>query len=392
MAEGLQTVESGADPMLAGCRLSVNLDALADNYRTMVRLSGKAKTAAVVKADAYGLGVEPVGKALAAAGCERFFVTWPEEGIALRRVDAKSEIFVLGGVLEEHAAAACAEANLVPVLNSPQEATVWMEYWRKRGGRRPCAIHVDTGMNRLGFPVADAAELAVAIRESHVVTPILIMSHLACADDPRHPKNLEQLGIFNRVRQGFPGVESSLANSAGVMLGAAYHFDLTRPGIALYGGAPAGMPNPMRAVVTAEALVRQIRFARAGETVSYGATLTLRRDTAIAVASIGYGDGFHRCASGSGVPLRETSVAGGHGFVAGQRVPILGRVTMDVTMFDTTDLGPDAVKPGDWIELFGSNIDIEEAAIAAGTISYEVLTDLGRRYYRRYVGGEAGSG
>ena len=201
--------------------------------------------------------------------------------------------------------------------------------------------------------------------------------------------NAEQRTAFEEVTAGLPAGRRSLANSAGIFLGPDFAFDLARPGIALYGGQPFdGGDNPMRAVATLEARVVQVRRARAGETASYGAHGVLSRDTVIAVVSTGYADGYHRASSFAGVPLRRAVPAGGHGFVHGRRVPVLGRVTMDLTLFDVTDLGPEGVTVGDWIELFGHNVPVDEAAAAAGTISYEMLTSLGRRYHRRYVGGD----
>lgn len=380
--------ETGADPLLAGSRLSVDLDALVTNYRVLARRSGTARTAGVVKADAYGLGAAEVSAALFEVGCRTFFVAVPEEGIALRRSLPDAEIFAIGGVSCSQAAAACAEARLTPVLNSVDEIAIWSEYWSSRSSRRPCAIHVDTGMNRLGLSINEATAFAEENDSSHSVTPILLMSHLACADEPDHRLNVKQLKSFQRVRAAFKGVESSLCNSAGIFLDPDYHFDVTRPGISLYGGAPViGHENPMRPVVTAEARIVQIREAKASETVSYGATVTLERDSRLAVVSVGYADGFHRSGSGNGVAMREAKPAGGSGWIAGHHVPIIGRITMDLTIFDVTDIPADSINTGDWIELFGPNIDIDTAAGAAGTISYELLTSLGRRYFRRYLGG-----
>jgi alanine racemase len=245
---------------------------------------------------------------------------------------------------------------------------------------------VDTGMNRLGLTVEEALAFAERNARERFIDIALVMSHLACADEPSHPLNRRQLESFQRVVAAFPGIESSLANSAGIFLGSDYHFDLVRPGIALYGGNPVnGTANPMKPVVTAEARISQIRHAKAGETVSYGATQTLARDTVIAVAQAGYADGYHRAASATGVALRGALPSGGQGFIAGRRVPILGRVTMDLTLFDITDLPMGSVRDGDWIELFGRNVALDESAAAAGTISYELLTGLGRRAERRLV-------
>ena len=388
MAENAPAIkETGADPMLAGARLTINLDALAANYRELAKRSGGARTAAVVKADAYGLGVEHVAPALKQAGCDTFFVALPQEGMVLRRIAPEAKIFVIAGVTGVPAASACAEARLIPVLNSIDDISLWADF-RKRSGR-PCAIHVDTGMNRLGLSVGEAIAFAKFNELNRRVMPILLMSHLACADERDHPLNEDQLESFQTLRAAFGDMESSLANSAGIFLGVGYHFDMTRPGISLYGGAPIiGEKNPMLPVVTAEARILRIREVKAGQTISYGATVTVERDSRIAVAGIGYADGFHRAGSGNGVPLRNVRTEGGRGWIAGQRVPVLGCITMDLTMFDITGLKERSVDVGDRIELFGSNIGIDEAARAAGTVSYEMLTSLGNRYLRRYVGGQ----
>lgn len=373
------------DPRVASHRLTIDLGALAANYRDLAKRSAPARTAGVVKADAYGLGAAQVAPALAAAGCRQFFVAVPQEGVALRRIARDAEIFVLGSVFEE-ALGTFLEARLVPVLSSTTQIALWTRFLATHGTRRPCAIHVDTGMNRLGLTIEEALAFADRNASDHAVTPIVVMSHLACADEAAHPLNRRQLESFQRVAARFEGSDSSLSNSAGILLGDDYHFSLTRPGIALYGGNPlVGAANPMRPVVRAEARIVQMREAKAGETVSYGATTTLQRDTRIAVAGTGYADGLPRAASGSGVPLRQALHAGGAGAVGGTRVPILGRVTMDLTLFDVTDLPDSTVEEGDWIELFGDTIPIDEAAAAAGTVSYEMLTRLGRRATRTYV-------
>jgi alanine racemase len=379
---------SGPDIRFAGASLTIDLDALKQNYAALAAICGPARTAGVVKADAYGLGIARVAPALAAAGCRDFFVALPEEGLAVRQAVPEATIFVLNGLISEESGSLYLEQSLVPVLNSPADVRLWETFCGVSGARLPCAINVDTGMNRLGMTPTEALAFAEENGLTRAVEPVLVMSHLACADELGHPMNRRQFEEFLRVRAAFPGIESSLVNSAGTLLGEAYHHSLTRPGIAVYGGAIAsGVKNPMRTVVTAEARVAQVRQARAGETVSYGATQRLERDTVIAVAAIGYADGYPRAASASGVALRRTDLPGGHGFIKGRRVPILGRVTMDLTMFDVTDLGPDMVVKGDLIELFGPNLPIDEAAEAAGTISYELLTRLGRRYHRRYVEG-----
>ena len=381
----------GADPRIAGGRLTVDLDALAENYRLLQRRAGPARAAGVVKANAYGLGATRVGKALWNAGCRTFFVALPQEGIELRAALPDADIYVLNGTFGPEAAPAFAAHRLMPVIGSPADISSWEAFgWNDGASPRPCAIHVDTGMNRLGLTPDEALAFAADNALTGALTPRLLMSHLACGDDAGHPLNRRQLESFQAVRAAFDGIESSLSNSAGIFLGPDFAFDLVRPGIALYGGQPCnGGENPMRAVATLEARVVQVRRARSGDTASYGAHGRLSRDSVIAIVSVGYADGYHRSSSFAGVPLRQSVLAGGHGFVHGKRVPVLGRVTMDLTLFDVTDLGPEGVAVGDWIELMGPNISVDEAATAAGTISYEMLTSLGRRYQRRYVGGES---
>lgn len=380
----------GVDPRIAGGRLTVDLDALVENYRLLQRRAAPARVAGVVKADAYGLGASRVGPALWRAGCRTFFVALPQEGIELRAALPQADIYVLNGTFGPEAAPAFAAHRLMPVLGSQADISCWEAFgWNDGGTPRPCAIHVDTGMNRLGLTPEEAHAFATDNALTGALTPRLVMSHLACGDDAGHPLNRRQRESFQAVSRIFDGIESSLSNSAGIFLGPDFAFDLARPGIALYGGQPFdGGDNPMRAVATLEARVVQVRRARAGETASYGAHGVLSRDTVIAVVSTGYADGYHRASSFAGVPLRRAVPAGGHGFVHGRRVPVLGRVTMDLTLFDVTDLGPEGVTVGDWIELFGHNVPVDEAAAAAGTISYEMLTSLGRRYHRRYVGGD----
>lgn len=380
-----KVVTDGADARLAGGRLTIDLDALVANWKALANLSAPARTGAVVKSDAYGCGLVHIVPALAEAGCDRFFVALPEEGVLARKAAPAAEIFVLNGIFPQ-SVATVAEAGLIPVLSSVEEITLWAEYWQKRGGRRPCALHVDTGMNRMGMSVEEALAFAGDPARRDTITPILVMSHLACADEPAHPLNRQQIDRFSSLLPHFPGVEASLANSAGVFYGPECHFDLTRPGIALYGSeAVVGAPNPMRPVVTCESRILRIRHVAAGETISYGATHTLERDTLVATCSSGYSDGYHRALSGSGVDLRKLGALGAFGFAAGNRVPVLGRVTMDLVMFDVTDLADGALRPGDHIQLFGPDIALDDVARAAGTVGYELLTSLGQRYHRRYL-------
>lgn len=385
MEEEFHIREAGTKPHLAGGRLTIDLRSLQANFRALAKVAAPARVAGIVKADAYGIGIAEVVPALAAVGCDTFFVALPEEGFAVRRAAPQARIFVLNGLFGPEAAEAYAGSQLIPVINTAVDLTIWERFCGRQGAAHPCAIHVDTGMNRLGITPAEAIAFADENMLTGTVNPVLLMSHLACADRRDDPKNRRQLELFRQVRRAFGDMEASLVNSSGLLLGRDYHFGLCRPGIAVYGGSPAPGVT-MRTVVTAEARVVQIRYARAGETISYGATAVLERDSIIAVAAAGYADGFPRAASGSGVPIREL-FPGGSGFVHGRRVPIVGRVTMDLTMFDVTDLGEDGIATGDHIELFGPNLPLDEAARAAGTISYELLTRLGQRYHRAYISG-----
>jgi alanine racemase len=365
------------DPAAATARLTIDLSAIAQNWRQMRDRSGGADCGAAVKGNAYGTGMDRAAPVLAAAGCRHFFVADANEGAALRKLLPEAEIFVLGGAFDGAVPVLLAH-RLTPVLNSLEQVALW----RQAGADRPAALHVDTGMNRLGITPAQAVEIA----RDKMFRPTLVMSHFACADSPTHPLNARQIETFGEVRQLFPDDRASLANSAGIHLGDAARFDLTRPGIALYGGECVnGAPNPMAPVAKAEARILTNRVAHAGETVSYGATVTLSRQTRIAICGIGYADGYHRSSSGSGVPLRQAVPQGGIGAIEGHKVPLLGRVTMDLLMFDVTDLPDDMGRPGQWIELFGETIALDDAARAAGTIGYELLTSLGHRYARSYV-------
>ncbi|TXH83067.1 MAG: alanine racemase [Rhizobium sp.] len=371
----------------AGLRLTVDLGALVENWREMARRSGKARTSAVVKADAYGLGIEDIGETLYAAGARDFFVATADEGATLRLYAPEARIFVLSGIwpgMERR----FFENDLVPVIASEEQLTFWMSVLSDYGDY-PCALQVDTGFNRLGLPMNDAIALADDVSRPASFAPVLVMSHLACGDDPSNAMNRQQLEAFRKVSAAFEGIEASLANSAGVFLGSDYHFDLTRPGIATYGGeAVPGMANPMRPVATAEARIIQTRSVKSGETVGYGRALQLTRDSRLAIVSAGYADGYMRSQSSAGVPLRQTGIACGHGFIAGHKVPVAGRITMDLTIFDVTDLPENLARAGDYIELFGNNISVDEAARSAGTIGYEMLTSMGLRHERRYISEE----
>lgn len=373
---------SGPAEALAGGRLTIDLEALKANWRAIAAKSAPAKPAAVVKANAYGLGIDIIVPALRDAGCDTFFVAQAQEGADVRRLAAGARIFVIYGA-PKGSESFLIENRLIPLLCSPEQVERWGTQIQGRTSSLPYGLHIDSGMNRSGLTLTEArligthTDVLVASGLCHVMT------HPACADDPDDAMNAAQRQSFQQVQAIFSGVESSFANSAAIMTGGACGGQITRPGIALYGGeAVNGIANPMKPVVTAETRIIQIRYAKAGETISYGATQILSRDTVIAVCGTGYADGIHR-ASGQGVPLRRTSVPAASGWLSGHLVPVLGRVTMDFTMFDVTEVPQQVLDKAEWIELFGSHISVDDAARAAGTIGYELLTSLGSRFHRR---------
>jgi alanine racemase len=360
---------------LAGLLLAIDLGALARNWKRLRDLSSPAECAAVVKADAYGIGIERAVPTLAAAGCRTFFVALPEEGERARAAAPDAAIYVLNGFFAEWAGHFRA-FSLRPVLNSTEN----IETWAGLCPGTPSIIHVDTGMNRLGLSLHEAVGLSRRPDLLAAASPKMLMSHLACADEPGHPLNKTQLTLFREVRGEFPRLPASLANSAGIHLGRDFHLDLVRPGIALYGAAFAQDRAPVETVVTLKARILQIREAAAGETIGYGATRHLLEESRIAILSAGYADGYHRM-SGS-----TDKHSGAHACLRGMRVPILGRVSMDLIAIDVTAV-PGASE-GDWVELFGPNMPIDEVAAAAGTVGYEFLTGLSRRAARRYIDAE----
>ncbi len=358
-------------PDLEGTRLVIDRSAIRRNWQTLRDCAPGSECAAVVKADAYGLGLSEIGPHL--PECRIFFVATPQEGLALRPTRPDATIYVLSGPWSAAVATAMAEAKLRPVINTHEQLKRWSETGQ------PFALHFDTGMNRLGFSIEDAGRLAGSSG------PDLVLSHLACADEPDHAANTEQRKRFNAVREHFEDVPLSLANSAGVFLDSDYHYDLTRPGIALYGGSAGPRMTGIERVVELTARVIQVRQARRGEHVSYDHTHRLTRDSRLAVAAIGYADGYFRSGSGSGVPLRDALPDGAMAAIDGVAAPLIGRTTMDLSIFDVTDLPPGCCKEGDWLEIIGTTISLEDIARRTGTIGYEVLTALGQRHRRSYI-------
>ena len=359
----------------AGGILTIDLAAIVANWRALSVRAAPAQCAAVVKADGYGCGVGEVAGALAKAGCATFFAATIAEARRARGAAPDAAIYVLNGLLPG-SASAYADANLRPVIGSDAELDEWTAFVMSSGWRGGAALHVDTGMNRLGFPYGEAGSLARRLPQDHGIA--LVMSHLACSEE-EHPLNAVQIERFAAVRANFPGIAGSLANSSGIFLGSAAHHDLVRPGVALYGANPTpGRPNPMRTVVTLHGRIVQTRDVAQFATVGYSATWTARRATRLAIVSIGYADGFLRAASAS------DARPGAEAIVAGQRCPLAGRVSMDLIAVDVTDVPQAQIKRGDPATLLGDGIGVDDLADRAGTIGYEVLTSLGRRYRRIY--------
>lgn len=362
------------DETIASAVLDVDLEALVANYRAIARQVAPAAAAGVVKADAYGLGAARVAPVLEAAGCRHFFVAQLSEAIALRPLlGAGSTLYILNGLMPG-AEAACAEAGAVPVLNSLDQLARWSALAASLGRSLPGVLQVDTGMSRMGLSPEEVTRLLAEPQRLDGVDLRLIMSHFACADLPGDATNALQLANFERITAAFPGVPRSLDNSGGSLTDRATHFDIVRPGIALYGGAPqAGLPNPMRPVAALTARIVQLRTIPASTGVGYGMTFHAARETRIATIGVGYADGWP-CALANR----------GSAYIAGQRVPIVGRVSMDSITLDVTDIGEEHLLPGAPVELIGPHQSVDAVANDAGTISYEILTRLGARYARRY--------
>jgi len=361
--------------------LTIDLDALAANYRQLRDLAAPAECAAVVKADAYGLGMEHAAPALWRSGCKTFFVATLTEAEDLRALLPEAVIYVFNGLLPGTADRFHTGA-LRPVLNSADEIKEWAGYCAEVGERLPCAVHLDSGMNRLGLSCSEVDVTAQALELWSALSLTLVMSHLACADDAAHAKNVAQRDLFDTLRARLPEAMTSLANSAGILLGPDFAYDLVRPGIALYGGHPQRRgENPFRPVVHLKGRILQVRDVAAGETVGYGATRTLTRPSRVAVVSAGYADGLFRALSTKDGENGLAVYLGPHA------VPILGRISMDLITIDVTDVSETLSRRGAWVELLGPNVSAHALATHAGTIDYEVLTSLGQRAARRYIGG-----
>jgi alanine racemase len=362
----------------AGAILRIDLDAVRANYRFLRRQAGTATCAAAVKADAYGLGAARIAPALVAEGCRHFFVAHLDEGIALRsQVPDAMEIFVLHGPPPD-TEPEFLHHRLIPVLNSPEQIAGWRRTAQLSDRRLPAIVQVDSGMSRMGLAPAEVDDWLNDPDFLSGIEPRFLMSHLACAESQDHPMNASQLRAFNAVRARLPGCPASLANSSGIFLGPEFHFDLVRPGAALYGVAPvAKAANPMRPVVRLQTKIIQTRTIASGEAVGYGVSYRASSTRRIATIAVGYADGWLRSLSNRGLAL-----------IGGTQVPIVGKVSMDTCSIDVSDINPDLLYPGACVDLISPEQTVDDVAALANTIGYEILTSLGGRYHRDYVGGE----
>lgn len=364
----------------AGAILTVDLGAVVANWTRLRDRVAPAECSAVVKADAYGLGVARVVPALAAAGCRTFVVAQFEEALAVRRalepVGPEAQIFSLGGL-----PAGCEGdfiANrILPVLNHLGEIAAWRAFAASRGEVLPAVIHIDTGMNRLGLGPDELDELAGHPEWLEGIDVRYWMTHLTCADEFDSPMTGEQLDRFRAALARLPKAKASFANSSGIFHGKDHHFDLARPGCALYGVNPTPhLPNPMLGTVRLDARLLQVRNCTVPMTVGYGAAHKVTGPARIATIGVGYADGYMRALGGKG-----------HIFVDGIAAPIVGRISMDLITIDVTGLPESVAHAGRMVELIGPNRPVDTVAAEGGTIGYEILTSLGRRYHRVYVGG-----
>lgn len=352
----------------------VNLDSIAHNFNFLQSQLPKSRCSAVVKADAYGLGMTQIAPTLIKAGCRDFFVATIDEALQLRRVVAEGHIYVLSGLLK-----GCEDElyhhQIIPVLNDLGQIHLWNQYARNREKKLPAVIHVDTGMWRLGLP---PREVNALVADLSVLAPFdlkLIMSHLACSDSPHHDKNLQQLDAFNDARKRLPQVPASMANSHGIFLGDAYHYDMVRPGRSLYGlGARFLHTDGLCQALQIYAKVLQVSPIGKGETIGYDAMYCVSKPTRIATISIGYADGYVRTLSNHG-----------RVFIHGYEAPIVGRVSMDVITVDVGEVPEHLAIPGAWAEIIGENISADEVALAAGTTSREISSKMGSRFHRIYT-------
>ena len=376
----MKIIDSKLSALSCGGRLIVDLDAIKKNYLTLAAKANPARVSAVVKANAYGLGVERIAPALYEVGCRDFFVAELCEAFELgellqmsRHSSETLRIFILNGI-ERGTETVVADAGFIPVLNSFDAINDWREICVSTNKRLPAVIQIDTGMARLGL---DKTELETLIKDVSIFQAaniLYLLSHLAASDEVENPENESQRLALLKAATHLPKTKIAFANSGGIYLGRPYCFDLVRPGLALYGVAPSATSGAVfHPVLELEARVLQLRAVEANVKVGYGGTFITQKPTLIATIGVGYADGIHRCLSHKGAAYFNKA-----------RLPFIGRISMDSITLDVTDLGDDCPKRGDFVELIGRNQTIGDIARDAGTIPYEILTSLGQRYDRRY--------
>ncbi len=355
--------------------LTINLGALADNYRLFEQhTAGNSSIAGIVKANAYGLGLKKVSQKLTNLDCSQFFVATLDEALELRAYDNKTPIAVLGG-LAQNIETNYLTHNITPVLNTQNDIKKWQELALKQHTKLKTILHFDTAMNRLGLSVDDAYTLINDKTLFNALNIQIVMSHFACADEKDHPLTQQQADLFAKITAHFPDSQKSLANSSGLFRDNSYHFDLVRPGYALYGGNPTPeTQNPMQPVVSLNTPILQTRNCKKGESIGYGATHIFNKDTRTATVAIGYADGFLRSNSSKAILYYNN-----------QPCPVLGRVSMDLVTIDISQIQGQQPQQDDPIEVLGPNQSIDNLAKNADTIGYEILTSLGHRYKREYI-------
>ncbi len=363
-----------------GAILTVDLNILAKNFAFLKsKLKKGTSCSAVVKSDAYGLGLTPVVTRLSKEGCNRFFVALLDEAIEVRsileKLDKTAAIYMLNG-LPENSEKELGHYKIVPILNSIKEIERWSSFAKQSDKIFDGIVNIDTGMSRLGLDNKELESFSLNPQMTEGINITHVMSHLACGDDRNDNKNERQRHLFEKCCLHFGSVKLSLANSAGIFLGNQFHYDLVRPGAAIYGLQPIRNEiNKIQQIVQIKAKILQTFFVDANATVGYGATFRTTRKSRLATVSIGYGDGYFRTLGNRGC-----------GYVGTTKVPIVGRISMDLITFDVTDVAEKDTFPGAMIELIGPNYTVDNLAMDAGTIGYEVLTSLGSRYSRNYVG------
>jgi alanine racemase len=355
--------------------LTIDLEAIRANYKVLDKKVGNGvECASVVKSNAYGLGIEQVMTALSSVGCRNFFVATLDEALQIRKFSLTDNIYVLNGVRQGQEMEFL-QHNLVPVLNDGYQIEVWREFSRRKESKLPVTLHIDTGMSRFGISVDDARELYENREYLKALNITLVMSHLACADEPDHEMNKLQFEKFSQCKEFIGTTKLSLCNSAGIFLGSEYHFDMVRPGAYLYGlQVSPSIDPPPQPVVKITSRILQVREIKENVTVGYGATRQVKKGSVLATVALGYGDGISRALSNHG-----------YVYILDTKCPIVGRVSMDSLVVEITDIPLQEVSIGTEVEIIGENISMDDIAKQAGTIGYEVLTSLDGRYKKQYI-------